>query len=96
MKRWTSSAEIMIALDSLLKEQDKYKIKIEVYHTLISINDVSTEDSYPMLLVVNNRVGPHKIERRMKDHIEFLLGYKFSVGMISGIGGEAIYVIGFH
>ena len=32
----------------------------------------------------------------MRDHLYALLDHKYSIGMISGIGGEAIYVAGYH
>jgi hypothetical protein len=32
----------------------------------------------------------------MRDHLYQLLGHKNSIGMISGIGGEAIYIAGYY
>ena len=40
MKRWTSSAEIMIAIQELLKDQDRFKLKIEMYNSGISVEDI--------------------------------------------------------
>lgn len=37
MKRWTSSAEIMIAFQDLLKDQDRFKLKVEMYNAEVSI-----------------------------------------------------------
>ena len=32
----------------------------------------------------------------MRDHLIFVLSHESSIGMITGIGGEAIYVAGLH
>jgi len=32
----------------------------------------------------------------MRDHLYSVLSHKCSIGMISGIGGEALYIAGFH
>ena len=38
--RWTSSAEILIALQDLLKEQSAFKLQIEMYNSQVSIDDI--------------------------------------------------------
>jgi hypothetical protein len=48
-----------------------------------------------MMLVVNNRLGMNKVEEKMKDHLYAVLQHNKSIGMITGIGGEAIYVAGY-
>lgn len=56
-KRWTSTAEVMIAIQDLLKQQQIFKLKIEMYNMQVSIEDIESESSYPILLVVSNRLG---------------------------------------
>lgn len=67
-----------------------------MYNGQVSIDDIENETEYPMLIIVNNRLGSNKIEDKLKDHLNFILQHKNSMGMISGIGGEAIYVAGYH
>ena len=36
------------------------------------------------------------IEQKMREHLYAVLGHPYSIGMISGIGGEAIYIAGYY
>lgn len=67
-----------------------------MYNMQVSLDDIESESSYPILLVVSNRLGIKTIEEKMEDHIKSILESKFSIGLISAIGGQAIYIAGYH
>ncbi len=67
-----------------------------MYNAEISVDDIEPEENYPLLMVVNNRVSTSTIEEKMRGHLYEVLGHKNSIGMISGIGGEAIYIAGYY
>jgi hypothetical protein len=96
INRWTSSTEVLTVMQDLLKEQNKYKLTIEIYSEKVAIDDVEEESKYPMLLVIDCRLGQDRIEGKCSEHVFAILEHRFSIGMITGIGGEAIYVAGFQ
>lgn len=44
-----------------------------MYNMQVSLDDVESENSYPILLVVSNRLGVKTIEDKMEDHIKSIL-----------------------
>lgn len=44
-----------------------------MYNGQVSIDDIENETEYPMLIIVNNRLGSNKIEDKLKDHLNFIL-----------------------
>ena len=47
-----------------------------------------------MIVAVNNRIGENSIPKQYFDSFFALMENKFSLGVLGGIGGEAIYIVG--
>jgi hypothetical protein len=58
-----------------------------MYSEKVSIDDVESDSKYPMLLVVDSRLGLERIDEKLSAHLFAILEHKRSVGMITGIGG---------
>ena len=91
--RWTSSTEILLLLKNILSTQNKIKLDIEIYNSVISMNDIKSQ-TYPLLVTVSNRLGEKEIPELFFPHIISLIDHPNFAGMIGGIGGEAIYIVG--
>ena len=86
----------MAILKILLSKQKRYKMDIEVFNGVVSMNDIQENNTYPLLIIVNNRLGEREIPERCYSHIFKLLQQKSFIGMIGGVGGEAMYIVGYH
>lgn len=51
---------------------------------------------YPLIVAVSNRIGEKDISKNYYGHILKVLEHHSSIGMIGGIGGQALYIVGHH
>ena len=49
-----------------------------------------------MIVAINNRIGENSIPKQYYDSFFALMDHKFTLGVLGGIGGEAVYIVGYQ